>query len=174
MKRCFPGPGCLPDSLPPRFCRVGGKVLNCDKILSGTPELRERTQGGTSLQVLKDKGSQMGVWSCWRGSPLDGREVYRLAQTRVCLQSLGKREATLQDSGKLQLVTKCGPGEGVREPSTCWTVLAGCQEQKGFVLGMLKEGDHQPGPGLCNIARENHTFWDCDWAREPLGFFTAV
>ena len=88
------------------------------------------------------------------------------------MQSLGKKEATLQDSGKLQLVTKCGPGERVREPSACWTVLAGCQEQKGFVLGKLKEGDHRPGPGLCG-ARENHAFWDCDWDREPLGFFIS-
>lgn len=67
----------------------------------------------------------MGVRPCWRGScsPLDGREVYRLAQTRVGLQSLGKQEATLQGSGELQLVTKCGPGEGVREPphaGRCW------------------------------------------------------
>lgn len=63
---------------------------------------------------------------------------------------------------------------GSEGASACWTVLAGCQEQKRFVLGKLKEGDHWPGPGLCDVARENHTFWDGDWAREPLGFFISV
>lgn len=87
-----------PDSLPPEFCRVG-KSSRCDKILSGTPELRgEDSKEGQACKYSRTRDLK---WSLilLKGSPLDGREVYRLAQTRVCLQSLGKQEATLKIQG---------------------------------------------------------------------------
>lgn len=92
----------------------------------------------------------------------------------VGLQSLGKQEATLQGSGELQLVTRCWPGEGVREPPHAGRCWLDARSKRGLYWGKLKEGDHRPGPGLCDVARENHTFWDHNWAREPVDFFTSI